>query len=289
MLGHIIKQFYGMISFIIIISVICLPQENNETKTDSIDYLKLGFVSGVTVGGFIYGHALNKNLWWKGEKSSFHFEWDYDWNYALGSDKFGHFYFPYLTAKIYAQALEWSGVSQKQSLYYSSLLAFSYQTYIEIKDGFSKQWGCSWGDFAANSLGAVYPILQYHNPILNNFSPKISFHKSNRFKSGSHTVIFDDYESTYDWVSINIGELSGGVIKEYLPSFINLVIGHSVKNLDLPAGGNHEFFIGLDWNLEALPGNHPILKFLKKNLNFYRFPAPVIKVYPNVIWYGLKF
>lgn len=289
MLCYIIKQFNYSISFIIILNTFLSAQVDTVTKIDSINYLKLGAVGGVTAAGFVYGHALNNNLWWKGEKSSFHFEWDYDWNYALGSDKFGHFYFPYLTTKIYSQALEWTGLSQKQSLYYSALLAFSYQTYIEVKDGFSKQWGFSWGDFTANSFGALYPILQYHNPMLNNFSPKISFHASNRFKNGSHSVIFDDYESTYDWVSINIRELSGGIIKEYLPSFINLAIGHSVKHLDSPSGGNHEFYIGLDWNLEELPGDHSIIKFLIKNLNYYRFPAPVIKVYPNVIWYGLKF
>ncbi|MBX2976819.1 MAG: DUF2279 domain-containing protein [Ignavibacteriaceae bacterium] len=278
------KQILLIISFILLTRVGFAQHE-----TDSINYYRLGLVSGVTVIGFYYGQAFNKNLWWKGEKSSFHFEWDYDWKYALGSDKFGHFYFPYLSTKLYSQALEWSGLSEKKSLYYSALLAFSYQTFIEVKDGYSKQWGFSWGDFTANTFGALYPILQYHNPILNNFSPKISFHPSNRFKNGSHSVIIDDYESTYDWLSINIRELSGGVVKEYLPSFINLAIGHSVKNLDSPSGGNHEFFIGLDWNLEELPGNHPILKFLKKNLNYYRFPAPVVKIYPDVIWYGLKF
>lgn len=263
--------------------------ETVREDSSEINLLKLSLVSGLTVSAFVYGHALQQNIWWKGEKSSFHFEWDYDWRYALGSDKFGHFYFPYVTAKIYSQVFEWTGIEERKSLYYASTLALSYQAFVEVKDGFSKQWGFSWGDFAANALGSLYPVLQYHYPMLNNYSPKISFYASERFKKDSHKVIIDDYESTYNWVSINVHNLLPDNLKKFSHPFVNIAVGHSVKNLDSKTGGNHELFVSLDWNLEALPGDFWLFKLLKKNLNYYHLPAPAIKIYPNVVWYGLKF
>ena len=254
-----------------------------------INYIKLSLVGGITIGVFIYGYALQNNLWWKGDKSEFHFVWKQDWVYALGEDKYGHFFFPYLVSNIYSQALEWSGFDEEKSLWYSSSFALAYETFVEIRDGFSKQWGFSWGDFTADALGSAYPILQHKIPILKNFNFKISFYPSDRFKHGSNKVIFDDYESTYDWLSINVHNLLPKNIRRFYPAFINLTVGHSVEKLDNLGGGNHRFYIGIDWNMEALPGSGWFWKLLKRNLNYYHFPSPVIQIYPHVILYGLKF
>lgn len=262
----------------------CIAKDSTE-----INYYKLGAIGGVTIGGFIYGHALQTDIWWKGEKSSFRFEWDYDWKYALGADKFGHFYFPYLMTNVYSDAFQWSGIEKKKSLYYAASLAFLYQTYIEVRDGFSKEWGFSWGDFAANTIGATYPILQDEIPFLKNINMKLSFYPSERFKNNSHSVIMDDYESTYHWLTFNIYNFLPDNIKSWYPQWINLAIGHGVRELDSPNGGRHEVFIALDWNLEALPGESSFIKLLKKYLNFYKLPAPAVQITPELVWFGLKF
>jgi hypothetical protein len=265
-----------------------------QTKKDSvskriINTSKLYLIGGVTAGVFVCGYAVQNNLWWKGDKSKFHFTWRQDWIYALGEDKFGHFFFPYLVSNIYSQALEWAGFDKEKSLWYSSSFALAYETFVEIRDGFSKQWGFSWGDFTAAALGSAYPVFQNKIPVLKNFNFKISFYPSDRFKHGSNSVIFDDYESTYDWLSINVHKLLPENIRKFYPGFLNLAIGHSVEKLDNMGGGNHRFYIGFDWNLEDLPGGGWFWNLLKRNLNYYHLPSPVIQVYPHVIWYGLKF
>lgn len=254
---------------------------------NNISYTKLSIIGGATIGGFLYGHALQNDIWWKGEKSSFHFNWDEDWKYSLGADKLGHFYFPYVVTNIYSQLFQWSGIEKKNSLLYAGLLAISYQTYIEVRDGFSKQWGFSWGDFAANTLGAAYPYIQEEIPALKNFNFKVSYYPSTRFRQNSHSVIIDDYESTYHWLSINVYSYLPESIKDFWPSFINLAAGHSVKFLD--TGGKHEIYIALDWNLEELPGDFWLWKILKKNLNYYHFPSPAVRITPTIAWFGLKF
>lgn len=250
---------------------------------------KLAVVCGITGGAFIVGHVFLSNLWWKGEKSAFHFDVEHDWKYALGADKFGHFFFPYLSSNIYRQALDWTGMDSTSALYYSCGWALAYETYVEVKDGFSKEWGFSPGDFTADLLGASFPILQNKIPILQNFNWKISFYPSDKFKAGAYKAIIDDYESTTHWLTINVHNLSPNEMKQCFPAIINVAIGHSVRNLDLQGAGNHELYLSLDWNLNALPDGFWLLNVLKRNLNYYHLPAPAIRIYPNIQWIGLKF
>lgn len=282
------KQFH-FLTFFLLLSIICPAGDSTRATGSGINYYKLGTIGAATTAGFIYGHALNNDLWWKGEKSSFHFNWKDDWEYALGSDKFGHFFFPYMTTTIYSGLFTWSGMSKSASFTAAASLAFGYQTYIEIRDGYSKQWGFSWGDFAANTIGAAFPLIQYYYPALDNVRFKMSFSPSERFKNNSHSVIFDDYESTYDWVSIKPDILLPISWRGYIPSYINIAIGHGVKKLDISNQAHHEWFLALDWNTEALPGDSDFLLALKRLVNFYKLPAPAIKIYPGIVWYGLKF
>lgn len=250
---------------------------------------KLLLIGGISIGLFTYGYVIQDNIWWKGSESSFHFNWRNDWTASLGSDKFGHFYLAYLGTNLYQQAFSWAEIDEHKSLLYAMLVMFGYQTFTEIRDGFSKDYGFSWGDLSANVLGITFPYLQSKIELLNAFNFKISYYPSSRFKKGSNKYLIDDYESTYNWLSIDLNRLLPETFSKSFPDFINLAIGHSVKKLDYPNKSYHELFIGLDWDIKALPGNGWFWNLLKKNLNFYHLPAPAIKIYPNTVWYGLKF
>ena len=281
-----------MRKIILIILVLVLASRTfaqKDSTTQNVNYSRLGIVGGATLAAFIYGYGVQNTMWWKGTKSSFHFNWSQDWTYAMGSDKYGHFYFAHVVSNVYSQLFEWCGFSHLNSLRYGALFAFGYQTFIEVRDGFSRDYGFSWGDFTANTLGASIPLLKERFKFLRDFKFKISYYPSERFRHNSNRHILDDYESTYDWISYPLYKILPDKLSGFVPRFLNIALGHSVKKLDLPNERTHEFFIALDWNLEELPGNFWLLKLLKKNLNFYHLPAPAIKIYPDVIWYGLKF
>lgn len=278
-----IKITWVLIATIIFGEVPAQPcSDSIKVNTDRLLVIGAG-----TIGLMAASYGLQDNIWWKGEKSSFHFNWTQDWKANLGADKFGHMYFSYLASNLYIEAYNWAGLNRYEQRLYGGISAMVHQTFTEIRDGFSKEYGFSFGDYAFNLVGAFYPLLQYEYPLLESFRFKISYYPSDRFKAGSNNYIIDDYESTYNWLSIDINNLLTGEAGKYFPDFVDLTIGHSVKNLGINA--KHEFYIGLDWDFEALPGNNAILKFLKKSLNFYHFPSPVVKIYPNVVWYGLKF
>lgn len=271
-----------------------LPDTLPSHKDSGINYSRLAVVGGVTAVGITYGFILQKNLWWKGEKTDFYFNFDKDWRYSIGADKLGHFFFPYMVAGVYSQALEWTNMDSVSALWWGAGLGLAHQTFVEIRDGFSKDngggyLGFSWGDMSANVLGTAYPLLQQRSPFLRNFTVKVSFYPSEQYRAGAKNVIFDDYESTYHWLSIGVKNLLPHSIAEYYPAWVNLAVGHSVKQLDGVGGGHHEIFIGLDWNLAGIPIEGKFWKTVAKTLGYYHFPAPAVKIYPNVVWYGLRF
>jgi len=278
-------------SVFVVLSILSSFISANEEEKDSsnVSSNKLLIIGGTTIAFFSYGYLAQDNIWWKGDKSDFHFNNNLDFKYALNADKFGHFYFAYLTTNLYSDLFQWAGVKKKQSFIYSGLVAFAFQTFTEIRDGFSSDYGFSWGDMTANFLGAAYPSLQEIYPELQSFNFKISFYPSEKYKSGYYSNLLDDYESTYHWLSVDINKIAPSSFGRIFPDFINLAIGHSVNNLDGFGDGNHGLFIGLDWDFEALPGENKFWKTIKRWLNFYHFPAPAVKVYPDVVWYGLKF
>lgn len=284
------RKSAGKIIFIffttLFVSITSYAQTDSVKSSPSTE--KLLIIGGISAASFIGGYVIQNNIWWKGEKSSFHFNWKNDWNYALGSDKFGHFFLGYSGTNVYKQAFEWSGLTKNESLFYSILVMFAYQTFTEIRDGFSRDYGFSWSDFGANVLGITYPYWQSKFDFLESFNFKISYYPSQRFKDGSNNYIIDDYESTYNWLSIDVDTYLPKKVADVFPAFINLAIGHSVKRLG-HKDSHHELFIGLDWDLKDLPGNGWFWNLLKKNINFYHLPAPAVKVYPNTVWYGLKF
>lgn len=261
--------------------------DDADSSARELSVLRLGIVGGATVGGFVYGHVLQSNLWWKGEQSAFHFNWQDDWQYALGADKLGHFFFPYIVTDLYYNTFLWTGMDTTTSLYVASGLALTYQTYVEVKDGFSKQWGFSWGDFAADALGAAFPIAQHHIPALRPYSMKVSFFPSEQFKAGKHSVIFDDYESTYHWLSVDVHSLLPPSWQSAYPAWLNLALGHTVSGLDGMGGGTHNLYLGLDWNLKALPIDGWLWDVVTWITRYYHLPAPAVRLYPSVVWYGI--
>jgi len=263
--------------------------QRGDTLTKRVNYTRLAVSAGVTSVAFVYAYGIENTMWWKGRKSPFHFNWQQDWTYAMGSDKFGHFFFGSVISTVYSQVFEWCGFERDKSVLYGALFAFGYQTFLEVRDGFSSEYGFSWGDFLANVLGESLPYWKNKYPFLRDLKFKISLYPSERFRHGSNRHIIDDYESIYDWISYPLYKILPANFSRFIPRFINIAIGHSVKKLDLPNARHHEFYIGLDWNLEELSGDCWLLKVVKKDLNFYRLPAPAVKIYPTTIWYGIKF
>jgi hypothetical protein len=264
-------------------------EESPAVDTTHVNPYKIGAIVGVGATAFVIGHVLVNDFWWKGEKSEFHVNWEQDWKYSLGADKLGHMYFAYASATALGGAFRWAGMDSATSIWTGAGIALGYQTYVEVRDGFSAGYGFSPGDVIFNTVGASIPVLQHYIPALRSLELQISYYPSEKFRQGGYGSIIDDYESTTHWYSLSVYDIVPRTWQQWYPPWLNLALGHSVQGLDGNGGGQHILYLSLDWNLQRIEGIPSWLKDVFRYLHMYHLPAPAVRILPNVVWYGLRF
>ncbi len=245
-----------------------------------INYPVLAGMGAAFLGTGTAIHLYQQKAWWSDQRTEFHFE--NDWGYALWIDKVGHAYGAMLIQHGISAGLEAANLNAEQCVWYGSISALSFQTFIEIEDGFGPQWGFSPGDFYGDVVGSAYPVLQYYFPVLKNFMLKASYWPKDLNKtnpnSGQKHIIVDDYHGQKFWISARLKNLLPESAAEFWPEFLMLAIGMGVKNLDGNGGGQRDFYIALDFDAETIPLNGRVWQFVKNTLNFLHFPMPGIRV-----------
>lgn len=247
---------------------------------NKINYPVLAGMGAAFLGTGTAIHLYQEKAWWSDQRTKFHFQ--NDWNYALWIDKIGHTYGAMLIQHGISAGLEAANLEAEQCVWYGSLAALSFQTFIEIEDGFGPQWGFSPGDFYTDVIGSAYPIFQYYYPVLKNFMLKASYWPADLNKtnpnSGQKHIIADDYHGQKFWLSARIKNFLPESTAKFWPEFLMLAVGMGVKNLDGSGGGQRDFYIALDFDAETIPLYGSAWQFIKNTLNFIHFPMPGIRV-----------
>ena len=256
-----------------------------------INYPVLAGMSAAFLGTGTAIHLYQQKAWWSDQRTDFHFE--NDWGYALWIDKIGHAYGAMLIQHRISAGLEAANLEAEQCVWYGSLAALSFQTFIEIEDGFGPQWGFSPGDFYGNVFGSAYPVLQYYVPFFKNIMFKASYlpkdlNKTNP-NSGQKHIIVDDYHGQKFWISARMKNLLPESVAKVWPEFLMLAVGMGVKNLDGSGGGQREFYIAFDFDAETIPLYGDMWQFVKNTLNFIHFPMPGIRISPDAAFFALCF
>jgi hypothetical protein len=265
-----------------------IKKQINKTK---IHPVRLSIVLGGMFTAWLSMHIYYNRTWWKNKVSFFKFAEDPF--YARDVDKLSHVYTANLIAVSSSELFDWSGLNPTLSMALGSVTAIAYETYIEINDGFSPDWGYDWGDMAGNFVGALYPIAQRYVPILRTVNVKWSFKPSwLEKKLRNYPDLLDDYTSMKFWITFNPYDLLSKKMQKWYPSILGFGLGVTLQNAShLISGANayREWFLAFDIDITKLPGNTGFLKALKKILNFYHIPTPGIKISHGTIWYGLLF
>ena len=92
-------------------------------------------------------------------------------------DKFGHIFSAYASGKASMELWRWTGIDRKKRIWIGGMSGAVYQTVIETLDGFSSEWGWSWGDIGANILGSGLLVAQELAWDEQRFQLKWSFHR----------------------------------------------------------------------------------------------------------------
>jgi hypothetical protein len=277
------------------------PDSNNVAiKQAKINKLKLGIVTAGTLGFGVVTYDYFNQVWWKPTRVK-KFVWRDDWNDVLKADKAGHFYFSYVLSDVYKNLFKWVGFSSKTSAFLGAGISVVYEVgVVELTDGFTTQWGFSPSDAISDVFGAFFPVVQEYIPALKIFSFKWSYTPSgytwlDYFRFGSlkdalyKKQFHTDYSGMTFWASVDFQELLPEKFEKFIPDFLNIAVGYSVKEINYAGRGYSEVFLGIDYNFLKIDTGSEFFNKVLRALNYIHFPAPTLRIKPKVKFYYLYF
>ena len=259
----------------------------NKHRRNSVVITEASLV-GITLVG------LNQ-LWYSDfERSKFHTINDN--NEWLQMDKIGHVFTSYQVGKYGAQVLNWSGVSKKDQLIYGATLGFGFLTAVEILDGYSQEWGFSWGDIASNAAGTGLYVGQELLWKEQRINLKFSFHQTkyasqrpDKLGEGFLEQVLKDYNGQTYWLSANLYDF----FKESkIPKWLNIALGYGADGMltglkdvdnDLLTNLNRQrqIYLSFDVNLDRINTNSRFLKSVFNIFNVIKIPFPTLEFNKN--------
>jgi len=254
--------------------------------------LVIGGFSGLYAGSFI---GLNQ-LWYADyPKSGFHFFDDNaEW---YGIDKCGHattaYYIGYYTMPVF----QWSGMSRKASVWTAGGLSFAYQSTIEVLDGFSAEWGASWGDIISNFSGSALFVTQELLWKEQRLMLKMSYWPSeyadkrpNLLGSNFAERLLKDYNAQTYWLSCNIWSFLPHRETSKFPRWLNIAVGYGANGM---LGGREnpeefkdirryqQFYISVDFDFTKIKTRSKFLRTLFRAISIIKVPMPAIEFSTN--------
>ncbi len=213
-----------------------------------------------------------------------------------------------------ARGLKWAGFSERESILIGQTFGLLYLSSVEILDGFSKEWGFSWGDEAANFVGGFAFSLQEFYWKEQRIQLKFSDHQTSFPSYRPHVLganflekIIKDYNGQTYWVSVNVASFLKKDTK--FPNWINLAFGYGATNMVsgksnvivypdgtttansvnnqtelISANGQIDYFyryrkyyVSLDIDLTKLKTKSRVLKGIFSVVNSFKLPFPTIE------------
>jgi VanZ family protein len=262
---------------------------------------RLALVTGGHAGFLAGSYILLNKAWYANyPRGSFQtFNDNKEWNQM---DKMGHIWTTFHVARASAATWKWAGQSHKKSVLYGSLSALAYQSVIEIQDGFSTQWGFSWGDVAANITGAtvfaaqeltwkeqrIQIKLSYWGY---NYPPELIGRRNQLFGKSFPERLLKDYNSHTFWASAN---LTSFFPASRLPKWLNIAVGYGsdgllggfenkwtdgdpgfpISRTDIPR--IRRFYLSPDIDLTKIKTRSKFLKSVFFVVSTFKIPAPAL-------------
>lgn len=277
-----------------------IVQDAPDTIIKSRVWLVGGGTAALYAGALV---ALDKYWYQNYPRSRFHFFNDNgEW---LQMDKFGHVFSAYFEGKYSMELWRWTGVPRKTQIWLGGLSGFAYQSVIEILDGFSAQWGFSWGDMTANTVGSVLLISQELLWNEQRIQLKFSAHRNNYgpdpvlvartndlYRTSLPERTLKDYNAQTYWLSVN---LHAFIKNSPFPKWLNMAVGYGAE--DMYGGyGNvwtdktgtlhdysnvpryRQFFLSPDIDFTKIHTRKKVVKTLLTFLNMVKLPAPTLEI-----------
>lgn len=283
---------------------------------DSLNKARFWALNGSLAGGYTGVVIALDQVWYaQFPRTTFHTfndmgEWE-------DMDKAGHLFTAYMESKLSAQMYQWTGLNRKKSAYAGFALGTIFQGTLETLDGFSAEWGWSWGDIAFNTGGSliylsqelawkeqriVLKISSWRRPLddlyitsENGSTYSLRQHRNELYGTNVAEVLLKDYNALTIWGSMNIGSFIKNEDSKF-PKWLNVAVGYGAENVY--GGFNNKWtdddgnvyalpedqfdryrqvFLSLDIDMTKIPVKNKFLKTLFSAINIIKIPAPTVE------------
>ena len=173
-----------------------------------------------------------------------------EWNQM---DKMGHWLMSYNESRWVYHGARWTGIPQRKAAWCGFAGGQLIQTSLEIFDGFSEQWGFSWGDVAFNTLGSgmflaqelgwreqritlkmsARPVRYSSDPIADTggqYFTTLPQRADELYGTGPVNLFLKNYNTLAVWVSVNPRAFRKNG-EGFLPPWLNIAAGMGAENL----------------------------------------------------------
>ncbi|HET8858341.1 DUF2279 domain-containing protein [Marivirga sp.] len=269
-------------------SIIILFQNLVSAQNDSINRKQIRnimYAESILYVGGMTGLGL---LWYKDSKPQ-SFQFFNDNNQWLQMDKIGHIFTAYHLTEINYQLLKNAGLKPKKAMLFSSISSTAMMLPIEILDGYSANYGASWGDAIANTIGAFLPYQQFLFD-QNYIYPKFSFSPSPYAELRPNTLgknyveqCIKDYNGQTYWLSTDFNIFSKtNTFPDWLQFSIGysgheMIYGNPQQNSENGYNANRQWLLSLDMNLSKIEVEQKWLKIMLNLINTVKIPFPAVE------------
>lgn len=267
----------------------------NKKKVKTVAFVNAGIYAASMVG--LYA------AWYKNyPQGKFHVFNDIkEWKQV---DKIGHVYSAYTMGRYSMELWRITGIERKKRIWIGGISGAVYQTVIEILDGFSTEWGWSWGDIGGNLLGSGALVAQELAWNDQRIQLKTSFHRKHyadaslndrsRFLFGKSSAerYLKDYNGQTYWFSANIKSFFPS---SRIPAWLQVAVGTGAEglfganeNIGKDKSGNiifnrpdiqryRQWYLSPDIDLTKIKTSKKGIRLALIVLNALKFPAPAIE------------
>ncbi len=292
------------IGSMILVACNCFGSNSNNSDIDidhksadssDINKQRLAWLAGSKAVAITGSVIMLDQMWYRDfPRSSFHFEDDIlHWKQL---DKLGHITSAYNISNASYKMFRWAGLDNKRSALYGSITSTLFMTSIEVLDGFSKEWGFSVSDQAANMVGAGMFYSQQLTWESQKIKPRYSFTSSGIEKYrpellGSNKIenMLKDYNGMTFWLSMNLNMFSQK--NEFFPKWLNIAVGYGgdgmLGSLENPSKHKgqplpeleryRQWYLAPDIDLTQINTESQLLQLIFDALDFVKIPAPAIE------------
>lgn len=280
-----------------------ISRDSNGYRIYPYNKKRVALVTAANITGYSAALiGLNAAWYSKYPKTRFHFFNDNaEW---LQVDKAGHMYGAYIGSRASNELWRWSGIDRKKRIWISGLSGVAYEAIIETLDGFSSEYGWSWGDIGANAFGSALFTAQELAWNDQRIKLKFSFHKINYgeadldhradfiYGSSAAERLVKDYNAMTTWLSV---DLKPFMPASNLPPWLAVAVGYGAQgmfgarsNRAFDKNGNiifdrpditryRQWYLSPDIDLSKIRTNKRGLRFILNVLSAFKFPMPALE------------